>query len=122
MGGMQVLGTQDGFGNLSSLQAPSTIMRETHPQFRQQDSSEIRRQVGLILQSNIREIWMGSHYTPWHQVYGSTGREAKPKALKETGLSAWTDHEREILTRMIGLFASGDPHFAARHDEIYGPR
>ena len=33
----------------------------------------------------------------------------------------WTPHERQILNRMVGLFESGNPHFASAHDEVYLP-
>ena len=30
--------------------------------------------------------------------------------------------DEELWLSLVGIFASGDPHFAERHDEIYGQR
>ncbi|MGH7773699.1 MAG: hypothetical protein ACREQA_15850 [Candidatus Binatia bacterium] len=30
--------------------------------------------------------------------------------------------DKDLWLSLIGIFASGDPHFAERHDEIYGQR
>ena len=121
MGGMQALGMQDGLGNLRITRTKTSSLAEIGKQFSQHETPEIRRHISEI-EGEIRQVWMGTHYTPWLQMYGKPSRRATVNVSKPTWLGTWTQQEMEILTKMVGIFASGDKHFAARHDEIYAPR
>jgi hypothetical protein len=121
MGGMHFLGIQDGLGNPSFVRHGDSVLPEFPKQSRQQDTADIRRQISLITRSNVEHVGIGSHYVPWLQVLAKPRRPPPPEVRNPRRGGSWTEQETEILTRMIGMFASGDKQFAARHDDIYGP-
>lgn len=118
---MQILGAHDGLGNQRVTLNGSPTVRQMTMQVPQDETIEIRKEIDLILQAKLRQASTASNYTPWLQMQSSLVRPPRSKVLRAERRATWTREEREVLTKMIGLFASGDEHFSAKHDEIYDP-
>lgn len=122
MGGLQFVGSQGSMADSMPFPPPYHLgLSDPHRLILIQadaSPSESRRYLDRILGDRLAGIavsTMGQETTAWKK---SLTREERPTT--RTTDKCWTENEKSLLKKMIGLFESGDPKFAARHDDIYG--
>lgn len=120
MGGLQFVGSQGGVANSMPF-PPACDLWSSAPHkliLIQADPSERRRYLDRILGDRLAGIpvpTMAQETTAWGKALTNEER-----AITRRSEGCWTENEKSLLKKMIGLFESGDPEFAARHDNVYG--
>lgn len=81
-------------------------------------SVEERAQIGQTLVGSSSSL--PGYTKALVDLFGFTETSSLSTAAVDLIISKPTDEE--LWLSLVGIFASGDPHFAERHDEIYGQR
>lgn len=122
MGVLPFMAARNGFAGFGSSGLPSAKKPRMPRQSSQDESLELRRQVEQLFKDRL------ARNLSFADRQAGNSPQSGPLMLRRTrgqtrgGVRTWSNEEREILVRMMGLFESGNPEFAARHDEIYGLR
>lgn len=120
MGGLQFVSSQGGTaGSVPSLLPYCPGLSSPYKLiFIQADPSERRPYLDRILGDRLAGVPVpatAQESTTWMKALTNGERVTTRTAEK-----CWTENEKALLKKMVGLFESGDPEFAARHDDIYG--
>ena len=121
MGGISFIGTHNAFGSSRFLGAPNWHPAGISKPSRQDESCEVRRGLDQILKVRLALNLTNIPLLPGNPAGSVPTLGRRSFEGRRRSHQTWSAHEKEILTKMMGLFESGDPQFAARHDEIYGP-
>ena len=120
MGGLQFVGSQGGMADSMPFPPPCHLWPAAPHKLIliQAEPSERRRYLDRILGDRLAGIpvpTMAQEPATWKKTLNNEER-----AITQSAEGCWTENEKSLLRKMIGLFESGDPEFAARHDIIYG--
>lgn len=121
MGGLQFVGSQGGMADSMPFPPPGHFgLSAPHKLILiQADPSERRRYLDRILGDRLAGLpvpTMAQETAAWKKALTNN----EERVIKRSAKGCWTENEKFLLRKMIGLFESGNPEFAARHDNIYG--